>query len=105
MIATLLPVQTVVMLYLAFAFLCAIPWIFNWVSPAPITTRLLSLLVFLIVFTSDESLLWTVHNKVPGYTMDVLRLLFPMMLFSVIGIVLVMKSLVKMAKKSMPEGK
>jgi mannose/fructose/N-acetylgalactosamine-specific phosphotransferase system component IIC len=97
----MIPVQTVLTIYFMFALMCLMPWAINWASHGalPVTARLVALFVFFCTLFTGGDVLWTIHDEMPSRTMDALSLLFPMLLFSAFGIVIVMKSLVEMVKK------
>jgi hypothetical protein len=101
----MIPTQMVLTIYFTFAFLCAMPWMLDWAmhGTMPVTSRLLSLIVFSMTLANGGWLLWTVYDERPERLMDALTLLFPMLLFCVFGIVVVMRSLVKIVKQNKSE--
>jgi cytochrome bd-type quinol oxidase subunit 1 len=98
----MIPLQTVLSIYFIFAILCAMPWLLNWAmhGAMPVTVRLVAFIAYSWVLVSVGGLLWTVYDQLPERFGDALTLLFPMVLFCVFGIVLVVKSLVEMVKNA-----
>jgi hypothetical protein len=101
----MIPTQLVLTIYFTFAFMCAMPWMLDWAmhGAMPVTSRLISLIVFSSTLVLDGWLLWTVYDERPERFMDALSLIFPMLIFSVFGIVIVMRSLVKIVKQNKSE--
>ena len=101
----MIPLQTVIAIYFTFAILCAMPWMLDWAmhGAMPVTVRLIAVLSYSWILVSVGMLLWTVYDQLPERLGDALTLLFPMLLFSVFGIALVMRSLVKIVKQTKTE--
>jgi hypothetical protein len=102
---TMFTAQEILTIYGSFAFMCAMPWMFNWAThnAMPVTARLLALLIFSCALAEVGNVLWTVHDLLPERFGETLTVFFPMLFFSAVGAFLVAGSLVKIVKKSVPE--